>query len=338
MDTHNPHDGLVKHVFSNPEAAEAELRLLLPAALTEQLDWKTLEVEPSSFVDAALRHRASDMLFSIECKGTDSRVLVYVLMEHQSSPDAMMAVRFLVYLARLYERYLRQHVGTKTVPLVVPLLLYQGSSGWTLPRRLSELLDAPVALLEAMPSPVELEFAVDDLEHSTLDADLTRAQLLGTRGLVLAEMARTMLWLHRHPHATDGERAARLSILRDVVEQAFGTEAVRPFFTYFLSVFGLESPVGAIMLQSASAETDQMYTTIRDELLAKGRAEGLVEGAMKGKAEGKAAMLERLLLARGIALTEELRDRVRTCADESLLDRWFDRAIAAATATEVFDD
>lgn len=46
----------------------------------------------------------------------------------------------------------------------------------------------------------------------------------------------------------------------------------------------------------------------------------------------------RLLRVRGVALTDEQRQQVATCADLVQLDRWFDRAITAATAAEVFTD
>ncbi|MEM9457487.1 MAG: hypothetical protein AAGF11_25130 [Myxococcota bacterium] len=77
-----------------------------------------------------------------------------------------------------------------------------------------------------------------------------------------------------------------------------------------------------------------MYTTIREELI----AEGVLKGKAKGKAEGIAQTLQRLLDTRGLALTDELRARVTSCKDEALLQRWFDRAVTAASLTEVFDD
>ncbi len=97
-----------------------------------------------------------------------------------------------------------------------------------------------------------------------------------------------------------------------------------------------------------------MYATIRDELiaegmlkgeakgmakgLAEGMAKGMAEGMARGMAEGIATMLEQLLDSRELVLTEELRERVAGCMDESLLRLWFQRAITAANVTDVFDD
>ena len=58
----------------------------------------------------------------------------------------------------------------------------------------------------------------------------------------------------------------------------------------------------------------------------------------ESKAEGIAEALIRVLDARGLAPTDEQRQRVASCADPAQLDRWVDRAATAVTAAEVFAD
>lgn len=78
----------------------------------------------------------------------------------------------------------------------------------------------------------------------------------------------------------------------------------------------------------------------RQEGKAEGRLEGRLEGRQEGRsegiAEGKRETLLRLLVRRGIALAEEDQARVAACTDTATLDRWFDRALEATTAAEVF--
>lgn len=63
--------------------------------------------------------------------------------------------------------------------------------------------------------------------------------------------------------------------------------------------------------------------------------EGFVEeGIAKGKAEG----LLKVLGSRGIRLTGKQSDLVQTCHDLEQLDLWFDRALTANTAKDVFRD
>ncbi|MEM9455150.1 MAG: hypothetical protein AAGF11_13295, partial [Myxococcota bacterium] len=94
----------------------------------------------------------------------------------------------------------------------------------------------------------------------------------------------------------------------------------------------------AIIERSLNPETRHLYTTIRDELIAEGVLKGRADGLTDGRVEGMAKMLEQLLDSRELELTDELRDRIAGCKDESLLQRWFQRAITAKTLTEVFDD
>lgn len=335
---HHPHDGLVKRTFTVRETAAVELQHVLPATLCDRLDWATLEIEPTSFVDRQLHPRTTDILYAIRPKGSDVPVSIYVVLEHQSTPEPAMAARFLVYVGRFYERVLRENPGSKTVPLVIPVLLYQappgGPSRWTLPTTLSELLDVPSELTEAFPPPVELAFAVDDLSESLLGEQVSHDQLARDRWRARAEMARSLLWLARNPDATTGERGAALGQLLTIIDQTWGPDAVEPFLTYLVAAFEPQSPLHAILTAAASQETLLMYATLQDELIAKGKASGVAEGI----AEGEAKMLIRLLDSRDLSPSEDQRRRVRECKDEALLQRWFDRALTATNVAEVFED
>jgi hypothetical protein len=63
----------------------------------------------------------------------------------------------------------------------------------------------------------------------------------------------------------------------------------------------------------------------------------LAEGRQEGRAQGKAEALLRVLSARGVEVPASVRQQVLTCTDPSVLDRWIERAVVAATAAEVVD-
>jgi hypothetical protein len=65
-----------------------------------------------------------------------------------------------------------------------------------------------------------------------------------------------------------------------------------------------------------------------------GRAEGIAEGAMRAKADDVLKILD----ARQLKPTKDQRGQVTAATDLAQLDRWFDRALTAATAAEVFAD
>ena len=60
------------------------------------------------------------------------------------------------------------------------------------------------------------------------------------------------------------------------------------------------------------------------------------EGEATGEAKGQAKALLKLLDRRGLAPTDEQRRQVTSTIDLAQLDLWFDRAITANSAAEVF--
>src|SRR6187431_719506 len=94
--TPTPHDALLKSVFRNPENAASELRLVLPERISALIDWSSLELCPGSFIDPQLIERHTDLLFSVRCGAREARI--YILFEHQSTPDGVMPFRLLRYI------------------------------------------------------------------------------------------------------------------------------------------------------------------------------------------------------------------------------------------------
>jgi len=62
------------------------------------------------------------------------------------------------------------------------------------------------------------------------------------------------------------------------------------------------------------------------------------QGIAEGEAKGKAEDVLKLLDARRLAPSKDQRQQVTSCTDTAQLDLWFDRAITAGTAAEVFAD
>jgi hypothetical protein len=106
-------------------------------------------------------------------------------------------------------------------------------------------------------------------------------------------------------------------------------------------ILRLASDAARQILEAMMTTSDYEKTfveRIHDQGISEGEAKGKAEGEAKGKAEGKAEAVLRLLDARHLAPSQEQRQRVTSCTDSGQLDLWFDRAITAGTAAEVFAD
>jgi hypothetical protein len=171
-----PHDALFRAAFGRADLAASELALVLPIAVTERLDWATLEHTGGSLVDAELRHVHADMIYSV--RSTDGHpALVYVLFEHQSSFDPWMPLRMLRYVVRLWEQWLREHPEASRVPLILPVVLHHSDEGWRASPELRSVLDASPEMLEATRALVpHFTFVLDDVSAQTLD-ELTQRRV-----------------------------------------------------------------------------------------------------------------------------------------------------------------
>ncbi|MDR2688319.1 MAG: Rpn family recombination-promoting nuclease/putative transposase, partial [Azoarcus sp.] len=122
-----PHDALFKKFLGHPETAREFLNAHLPDPLRALCDLTTLRLESSSFIEADLRGACSDILYSLET--TKGKGYVYCLIEHQSTPDPLMAFRLMRYSILAMQAHLDKDKGkrsAKKLPLVIPILFYHG--------------------------------------------------------------------------------------------------------------------------------------------------------------------------------------------------------------------
>ncbi|HHQ6631522.1 TPA: Rpn family recombination-promoting nuclease/putative transposase [Serratia fonticola] len=116
------HDAVFKQFLTHPDTARDFLELHLPPALLQFCDLNTLKLESGSFIESGLRAYYSDVLYSLHTEQGDG--YVYVLLEHQSSPDKHMAFRLVRYAIAAMHHHLE--AGHDQLPLVIPMLFYHG--------------------------------------------------------------------------------------------------------------------------------------------------------------------------------------------------------------------
>ena len=344
-----PHDLFARYTFGHPERAEAELRAVLPPHVVSEVDWASLRREPGSVVDPELRETESDLLFTARLH-TGRSLLLYVLLEHQSSVDRWMALRMLRYVVRQVEHWRQQHPESTLLPIIIPLVMYHGPEGaWTAPRRVEDLFALPdeeeqrERWLALVP---RFEYLLDDLTAEREEALRTRP------GPPLARLA----WLVLR-YGRTGELAERLpdwtALFAQVQAAPDGSEHLVVLIRYLFWV-GNEATrqaAGQVLHSVMDAQrAEVLMRSYGEELIERGRQQGLAQGLEQGREEGReegrqlgltrarAEDVLRILTARGVHIDEAARQRILTCLDVATLDRWFDRALNATTLSEVLDD
>jgi hypothetical protein len=104
--------------------------------------------------------------------------------------------------------------------------------------------------------------------------------------------------------------------------------------SYYEYAYLMASPAGRHILEELMSSTDwPVYSPFAKKHYGRGKADGLAEGETKGEAKSILA----ILAARQIEVSEDVRARVRGCADVEQLDVWLKRAAVAHSAADVFD-
>jgi predicted transposase YdaD len=314
-----------RRVFGVPANAASQLRAVLPPDLAGRLDLDRLTRVPASFVDEALRWRHSDLLFAAPLDGRDA--YVYVLVEHQSSDDPLMAFRMLRYMTRIWDQYLREQPQARRLPAVIPLVVHHGRSRWSSPARLLDLIDLGSEAKQAAQAYLpRFEFLLDDLaradDRQLLDRGLTPAALI-TLVLLKTAVGNPAITAELRPWADQ---------LRAVLDQPGGGEAFIALLTYIELVS--ETPAGELrgLAASLGPDAEEAYVTTAEML----RAEGEARGEARGRAEERAEALVEVLTVKFGPLPDSIPKTVHAASIDQMR-AWTTRAVTAETLDEVFD-
>jgi hypothetical protein len=326
-----PHDLFVRFTFGQPEQAMAELRAALPSFVVSRVDWDSLRRESGSVVDPRLRETQSDLLFSARLKDSGRELLLYVLLEHQSSVDRWMALRMLRYVLRLLEQWREGHPESELLPVVVPLVMYHGPEGaWTAPRRVEELFGVPEAERALWQGLLpRFEYLLDDLTAEREEALRARTgPPLARLAFLVLRYGRTEELARRLPQWT--ELFAQLPVTPEGREQMM-------MLMHYLMLIGGEAmraaTAGVLTSIMEPRRAEALMLTWGEELIQQGMEKGLAKGMAKKGAE----VVLRTLAARGVPVDEASRKRILECTDLPTLDTWFDRALNATRLSEVLD-
>ena len=125
------HDALAKGFLSDPTVAREFLDLYLHSDIKGICNFDTLQIEPTSYIDEDLKMHCADITYRLELKDKTNFVYVYTLVEHQSTPVALMPFRILKYQVAIIQNHLTRHEHkikkNPILPLVVPIVFYNGA-------------------------------------------------------------------------------------------------------------------------------------------------------------------------------------------------------------------
>ena len=271
-DIHQPHDRLFRAVFSDASEAASLLRNALPDTIRDGFDWTTLTRQDGTFIDEDLRESQTDLLYQIEHTETGRPMSVYLLFEHQSSPDPWIRLRLLRYCCRIWEAELRGESERYELRPIVPIVFYQGARGWTYS---TEFADPFPEAARAWPW-------IPRFAHVLLDQTVLAPEAVG--GNVKARIAQLLMMAASGRQAPEALRLA--AALASSLEASGENDNLDLFLSYLTTTQESEGiDTFKETMQRHGIDIGGKIMTYAQELLEKGRAEGQAKGRMENQVE-----------------------------------------------------
>ncbi|XWN35407.1 MAG: Rpn family recombination-promoting nuclease/putative transposase [Roseivirga sp.] len=254
MSINNPHDTFFRRSLTDLATAKDLLQRYLAPELVERIDWDSLQMSNQSFVKEALKELHSDVVYTCRIDGKEA--YIYCLIEHQSTPDPLMAFRLLQYNVAIMEEHLSQ--GHKQLPIVANLVLYSGQQApYPYTTDIFDCFEEPTLARALMFKPFEL-----------IDLSAYREEELAQGGasdllqlLLKHSRYRSYLdWIKAHPR-----------LIEALLEQVYGISGV----IYILAT-GEENSSEAIIkaISEIIPKKKEAIMTAAQQLRQEGRQEG----------------------------------------------------------------
>ena len=272
-----PHDHLFRSVFGEdkePEAASL-LQAYLPPAVSRELRWSSLTWQSVSFIDDRLRDSESDLLYAIRRTADGAPAWVYVLLEHQSTPDPWLRLRLLKYSIRIWERDRHRHPSEDRLRPIVPLVLYQGGRVWGEAREFAELFSEAVRDWPGVPRYAHLL-----IDQTQVGPEELRGELLGRIAQLAMMAAYRGSWPVLQglvPLLAELAQAGGAEDLRRVVVYIATTTQDSERWRRFAEAVRRQVPGGG-ELMNKTQEMIEIYGAVRER---EGRHEGELRGTVQ---------------------------------------------------------
>ena len=281
-----------------------------------------------------LREQESDMVFSVPFRtksGTDE-LLIYILIEHQSTVDPIMGFRVLFYMMQIWD-FQRREWESNNVPKsqwrfrpILPIVYYTGEKRWSNPLTLEAIMDMPDVLARFVPKFDTLFLSVNETE--TADLKKTDHPLGWLLTVLQKENADT--------ETLSTALFEAVSYLETLDETKASQQ--RKAFAYLVLLILNRRPAeehkDLIALVEQHAH-DMEVENMAQSIIELTREQGEKQGREQGREEAKREAIIKLLQSRFSAVPESVRNEINLIQSLEHLDSIFDKALTAETLDEI---
>ena len=311
----NIHDKFFQETFTRQEIAGSFLTHYLPRSLLRQVDMRTLTIVKDSFIDKELREHFSDILYTVQFRGTELHI--YLLFEHKSYREPLVALQILRYKVKIWEQYVKKHPKAAKIPPVFPMLLYHGRNKWSVPRNFQAIVkqSGDGLLKKYIP---EFSYRLCDISH--LPDDKIRGDVLGKMVLLVAKYVFRPDLREKLPEI--------LSLLHAVADRRTALEILEVLLRYVVRATEKFDEGDIIEIMEQTSMGDDIMQTFIDKYINQGIGQGIQQG--------EARILLRQMEARFGKLPPWIMEKIRH-ADTESIESWSLRLFSANIPEDVLN-
>ncbi|WP_425362066.1 Rpn family recombination-promoting nuclease/putative transposase [Candidatus Tisiphia endosymbiont of Mystacides longicornis] len=280
------HDEIFRKSMENPIVAKEFLATHLPKDVLALIDSTSLKLEKDSFIESDLSETISDVLFSVKFNDQDG--YIFLLLEHQSTVDKMMAFRLFKYMINICDRYLTTNPKAKRLPLIYPLIIYNGKKKYNASLNIWNLFSHP------------------DLARGfwTNDCQLINVHDIPDEELKKKVWSGILLFFLKHIHERQLlKRWQEISYLLPKLSKiTIGHDHIRNLLSYTLTFIEQSDKIELekILKNSLTKEKgEELMPSIaqvwKEEGIEIGLQDGIKIGEAKGRAEGEAKLIKMMI-------------------------------------------
>ena len=286
---YNMHDKGYKYLLSSKKVFMELLRSFIKQGWVEMIDESSVICIDKSYILQDFSGKEADLVYRVKVK--DKEVIFYILMELQSTVDFQMPYRLLLYMIEIWRDILKNMKKGEAerkvfrLPVVVPVVLYNGEGKWSACRRYRETLDGYELFRDYVP----------DFKYILVDVN----RISKKRLLELSNLIGSVFLLDQKTDIHELQRRIKelLGVSRKLTQEQF-----QMLKTWMVNILvrglpeGIKEDVTRLIESSEEAESMvyNMEKTLKEAIMEseikgrqEGKQEGILEGRQKGRQEGR---------------------------------------------------
>ena len=276
----HPHDHIVRKVMSDLRLAREFFAIHLPEHIRQVIELESLELLPGSFIDKMLEETRMDLLYRVKFINWDG--YLYLMVEHQSTPNKLMPIRMNQYACNVIEHYLKKGKG-RIIPAIYRVLIYHGRKKYPYSLEVEDYVDSPPLLAK---------------EFCSLRVQLVDFRQIDDEQLKKNDNIGVMEYILKHTYEKD-----LLPFLREIadklrlLDQTGYRDYLHDMLHYAIERGEARNPEAFFDLVTSrvSVKIGGEVMTIAEQLRYEGMQVGIQRGHYEGKLEGKLEVAKRLL-------------------------------------------